>query len=226
VIGDTFTPDTTVAMADGSSKPISELRPGDLVEAYDPATGKTGPHTVTAVTVNRDPATEHLVLDTGPIETTPNHPFYTTDRGWVEAGALRIGERIRTATGTDATVVSFTLDAHPASMWDITVAGAHSFFVGSGAALVHNCPRPLGGKDTEPMWTRLAGLNPGFGENAAVSDAVNSGFGSMSRDAAFQPARTIRTWAWRAGAGFAIGSLLWTIAHGGATSGEPEPPHP
>jgi Pretoxin HINT domain len=81
-------------------------------------------------------------LDTGSIETTPNHPFYTADRGWVEAGALKPGERIRTATGTDATVVSFTLDPHPASMWDITVAGAHSFFVGSGAVLVHNCDLP------------------------------------------------------------------------------------
>ena len=25
-------------------------------------------------------------------------------------------------------------------MWDITVDGAHSFFVGSGEVLVHNCP--------------------------------------------------------------------------------------
>jgi Pretoxin HINT domain len=140
--GCSFSADTTVAMADGSSEPISKLRPGDLVEAYDPATGKTGPHRVTAVTVNRDPATEHLVLDTGAIETTPNHPFYTADRGWVEAGVLKLGEKIRTVTGTDATVVSYTLDAHPASMWDITVAGAHSFFVGSGAVLVHNCARP------------------------------------------------------------------------------------
>ena len=84
------------------------------------------------------------MLDTGPIETTPNHPFYTADRGWIVAGALQIGERIRTATGTDATVVSFTIEQHPASMWDITVAGAHSFFVGSGAVLVHNCG-PAGG---------------------------------------------------------------------------------
>ena len=137
--GLSFSPQTTVLMADGSSKPIDKLRVGDLVEAYDPATGKTGPHRVTAVMVNRDPATEHLVLDTGALETTPNHPFYTTDRGWVEAGQLKIGEHIRTATGTDALVVSFTVDPHPARMWDITVAGAHSFFVGSGEVLVHNC---------------------------------------------------------------------------------------
>ena len=137
--GCSFTPQTTVLMADGSRKPISKLRVGGLVEAYDPATGKTGPHRVTAVMVNRDPATEHLVTSAGSIETTPNHPFYTTDGGWIPAGQLRIGEHVRTATDTDAVVVSFTVDPHPARMWDITVAGAHSFFVGSGEVLVHNC---------------------------------------------------------------------------------------
>jgi hypothetical protein len=137
--GCSFTPQTTVLMADGSREPISKLKPGDMVEAYDPATGKTGPHRVTVVMVNRDPATEHLVTSAGSIETTPNHPFYTTDGGWIPAGQLRIGEHVRTATDTDALVVSFTVDPHPARMWDITVAGAHSFFVGSGEVLVHNC---------------------------------------------------------------------------------------
>jgi hypothetical protein len=94
---------------------------------------------VTAVSVNVDPETERLTLSTGPIETTPNHRFYTPDRGWVAASALTAGEHVFTASGTDAIVVSFSIDAGPATMWDITVAGAHSFFVGSGQVLVHNC---------------------------------------------------------------------------------------
>lgn len=57
---------------------------------------------------NQDPATEHLVLSTGSVETTPNHPFFTTDHGWIEAGYLVPGEKVRTADGSDATVVSFT----------------------------------------------------------------------------------------------------------------------
>jgi hypothetical protein len=151
--GCSFAAETSVAMADGSSKPISKLRVGDMVEAYDPSTGETGPHRVSAVMVNRDPATEHLGLDTGAVETTPNHPFYTTDRGWIEAGQLRAGEHVRTATGSAATVLSFTVDAHPATMWDITVAGAHSFFVGSGEVLVHNaCPVGAGGPRPPANW--------------------------------------------------------------------------
>jgi hypothetical protein len=89
--------------------------------------------------VHTDPATENLVTDKGSIETTPNHPFFTTDRGWVQAGSLKVGEKVRTESGGSATVVSFTVDQHPASMWDLTVDTAHSFFVGSGAVLVHNC---------------------------------------------------------------------------------------
>jgi hypothetical protein len=89
--------------------------------------------------VHTDPATENLATDKGTIETTPNHPFFTTDRGWVQAGSLKVGEKVRTESGGSATVVSFTVDQHPASMWDLTVDTAHSFFVGSGAVLVHNC---------------------------------------------------------------------------------------
>ena len=133
-----FGPTTSVAVSSGKVA-IADLKVGDQVMAYDPKTGETAPHVVTAVMVNLDPATEHLVTDAGAIETTPNHPFFTTDRGWVEAGELRIGEQIRTESGAPATVLSFTIDGHPASMWDLTVSGAHSFFVGSGAVLVHNC---------------------------------------------------------------------------------------
>ena len=44
----------------------------------------------------------------------------------------------RTESGTPATVVSFTVEATPSTMWDLTVDGAHSFFGGQGAVLVHN----------------------------------------------------------------------------------------
>jgi hypothetical protein len=120
--------------------------------AYDPVTGKTGPHTVTAISVQIDPVVEHLRLTTGSIDTTPNHRFYTLDRGWVEAGSLVPGDRIKTESGIDALVVSFTLEATPTTMWDLTVDGAHTFYVGSGAALVHNCGENLIGPKPNKPW--------------------------------------------------------------------------
>jgi len=135
-----FSADTPVATATGRTA-IASIRVGDTVEAYDPKTGETGPHEVTAVSAKTDPVVEHLATDTGPIETTPNHPFFTADRGWVEAGQLLVGEQIRTESDHTTAVTGFTLDATPTTMWDLTVDGAHSFFVGSGGVLVHNaCP--------------------------------------------------------------------------------------
>jgi hypothetical protein len=168
--GCSFSPDTQVATLGGGIA-IASLKVGDSVQAYDPKTGETGPHQVTAVMVHTDPVIEHLKLDTGPIETTPNHRFFTADRGWVEAGSLVVGEEVRTDTGHSASVTGFTLDATPSSMWDLTVADAHSFFVGPGAVLVHNfaCVRgPNGttGMERSPGWTpevRPPGENPAAG---------------------------------------------------------------
>jgi hypothetical protein len=145
--GCSFSPDTAVATAGGET-PIGSVEVGDSVLAYDPETGETASHTVTAVMVHTDPVVEHLSTDAGSIETTPNHRFFSADRGWVEAGQLRVGERIRTANGTHALVLGFTLEATPSDMYDLTVESAHSFFVGSGGLLVHNCP--VGGGPRSP----------------------------------------------------------------------------
>jgi hypothetical protein len=106
---------------------------------------------------------EHLVTSAGAIETTPNHPFFTTDRSWVEAGSLLPGEHLRTDSGTDAVVVSFTTEATPQAMWDLTVDTAHSFFVGSGGVLVHNFnPDECGGLRSPSRSPDGAGRNGAF----------------------------------------------------------------
>jgi Pretoxin HINT domain len=83
------------------------------------------------------------VLDAGSVITTPDHPFYTIDAGWVEAGLLWPGAKIKTTTGI-ATVQAVRVRPYTGTLWDLTVAGAHTFFVGHGEWLVHNCAMPLG----------------------------------------------------------------------------------
>ena len=77
---------------------------------------------------------------------TTNHPFYV-DSGpgivtsaWVHAGDLRVGDRIRTESGQDVTVVGLRYHAGQALVYTLTVATDHDFFVGSAGVLVHNCP--------------------------------------------------------------------------------------
>ncbi|MCB0107994.1 MAG: hypothetical protein KDE53_18860 [Caldilineaceae bacterium] len=91
------------------------------------------------------------------VETTPEHPFYVlasaplalsfaegwlavgeTVGRWVPAGELAIGDAIRQADGTTGTVQAVEVVAQPQVMYNLTVAQAHTFFVGDGQWLVHN----------------------------------------------------------------------------------------
>jgi len=133
-----FPADTAVATPSGSEL-IGDVDVGDRVLAYDPATGDTQARAVTAVSVHRDRAITRVLVDGETVVTTPDHPFLTVDRGWVNAGDLRPGERLVSATGHRGAV--FAVITHPdsADMWDLTVATTHTFAVGQGGWVVHNC---------------------------------------------------------------------------------------
>ena len=75
------------------------------------------------------------------IRTTTNHPWLTADHGWLPAGFLRVGERVMRADGTTATVAAVRAVAGAAEMYDLTVGAMHTFAVGDGRYVVHNCNR-------------------------------------------------------------------------------------
>jgi hypothetical protein len=87
---------------------------------------------------HEDPVVTYLVIDGELIETTPEHPFYTQERGWVAAGELWIGAHVRKADGTFGVVESIGFAYRPQPMYNLTVAEAHTFFVGEQQWLVHN----------------------------------------------------------------------------------------
>jgi hypothetical protein len=126
---------------EAGSKRIDEVRVGDRVWAYDQSTATTGSYTVTAVWAEAHASALWLTLAGERIATTDEHPFYTRERGWVAAGDLRVGETVRRADGSFGAVQEPAVDERPAVMYNLTVAGAHTFFVGEQQALVHNdCP--------------------------------------------------------------------------------------
>ncbi|GIV97689.1 MAG: hypothetical protein KatS3mg057_2346 [Herpetosiphonaceae bacterium] len=89
--------------------------------------------------VHEDQLLVNLTIDGELIATTPEHPFYTLERGWVEAADLLPGERVRNADGELGIVEAVQIVLGPATMYNLTVAIAHTFFVGDGEWLVHNC---------------------------------------------------------------------------------------
>ncbi|MGW0120662.1 ricin-type beta-trefoil lectin domain protein [Streptomyces sp. NPDC003327] len=156
---------TRVLMADGSQRPISQVRPGDLVRATDVATGRLENRRVTD-TFAHD--TRRLVDITvgggGTLSSTAGHKFYVADQGWTLVSELRVGDRLRTPDGSLRPVTAL-LDRSgiaPRTVHDLTVDDLHTFFVVAGVTpvLVHNCKLALGWQNNGKLdeWARANGF--------------------------------------------------------------------
>ncbi|NUT21474.1 MAG: hypothetical protein HOV77_20045, partial [Hamadaea sp.] len=149
-----FQPGTLVVMADGSTKAIKDVKVGDKVLATDPATGENTARVVTLLHKNTDSdLADVTVRDTktgkaSTVHTTQHHPFWSVAaKDWVDASALKPGDRLRDVAGrTTQIVVAVKTWTGLADMRDLTVAEVHTYYVLAGAApvLVHNnngsCP--------------------------------------------------------------------------------------
>jgi pretoxin HINT domain-containing protein len=129
-------------MADGTTKPISQVQVGDKVLASDPESGRTASQKVTDVIVGEGQKRLVDIETDGKVLTaTDRHPFYSATRhGWVAAGDLAPGEQLRTADGK--TVLVDTIRVYTVSdarVFNLTVENIHTFFAGETKALVHNC---------------------------------------------------------------------------------------
>ncbi|MGH8572632.1 MAG: polymorphic toxin-type HINT domain-containing protein, partial [Gammaproteobacteria bacterium] len=137
-----FTGDTEVLMADGSTKPIAEINVGDEVLAADPETGERGPRTVTAVLVHQDTVLDLLTDDGATVTTTEDHPFYnTTDKAWQQAQDLDPGDQLHTTSNHPVRVAGLRPGTQrTATAFNLTVDGIHTYHVrvGSESVLVHN----------------------------------------------------------------------------------------
>ncbi|WP_371660783.1 ricin-type beta-trefoil lectin domain protein [Streptomyces sp. NBC_00280] len=180
---------TQVLMADGSRRPISQVDVGDLVMATDPASGRSLARQVTD-TFRHD--TQRLVDITvaggGKLASTAGHKFYVVDRGWTLVSDLRVGDRLRTPDGSVRAVTAL-LDRSglaPRTVYDLTVADLHTFFVLAGATpvLVHNCKVALGWQNGGKLdeWAKLP-------ENKFLtfSDVPAQNFASMAEMAIADP---------------------------------------
>ncbi len=94
---------TPILLADGTTKPVEEIRTGDRVLAYDEATKSVGPSAV--LDVHRPYVTTDYVVINEMIRVTENHPFLSKDE-WVPAGRLRVGDLLTTADGEDMPIAS------------------------------------------------------------------------------------------------------------------------
>ncbi len=141
-----FLAGTDVLMADGTTKDIEDIKPGDTVSATDPETGESGPREVTRLIITEDDKhfnTLSIATEEG-IETltaTFEHPFWSPSEGrWVEASDLSPGATLLTDSGDTVIVTANKPFTKRARTYNLTVDDLHTYYVlaGQTPVLVHN----------------------------------------------------------------------------------------
>ncbi|MCW3840482.1 polymorphic toxin-type HINT domain-containing protein [Micromonospora yasonensis] len=145
-VGNSFAAGTRVLMADGSTKPIEQVRTGDQVIAEDPETGERGPREVTHLIIGQ--GVKHLVdveVNGELITATDKHPFWVESaKRWVDAQDLTAGDSVRLADHRIVTIRQVRHYTQVDRVFNLTVDGIHTYFVVTGdgraadAVLVHN----------------------------------------------------------------------------------------
>ncbi len=159
-----FSPETLVLLADGTTKPIAEIEVGDEVLATDPETGETDGERVEALHVNVDSALVDLVVGSADgraatIHTTAEHPFWIPERQqWIDAGTVRPGDYLGAQASQDPVKVgTVSTFIGRRTMYNLTVADLHTYYVlaGTTPVLVH--------KAVLSQFRRVAGITYGIG---------------------------------------------------------------
>jgi RHS repeat-associated protein len=171
VRGNSFAPETRVLLADGTARPIADIRVGDKVLATDPETGETHAEEVTALHENTDTYLVNLTVEgvdghAVTVRTTEEHPFWSPQRQrWIDAGELASGEFLGAEKSHGTVTVE---DVHPftgrQTMYNLTVAELHTYYVlaGTTPVLVHNCGEGIyeaGGKHGPTARSSSRGTN-------------------------------------------------------------------
>lgn len=140
-LANSFTPDTRVLLADGSSRPIADVTAGTRVLAEDPGTGRIAAEPVIS-TVSGTGLKDLRDVQIGgsTVTATAGHPFWLPRaHRWTVAGDLREGDVVATPTST-ATIDAVRPHVDEATVDNLAVAELHTYFVLAGdvPVLVHN----------------------------------------------------------------------------------------
>ena len=133
-----FLPDTPILRADGTSSPISEIRPGDELLAFT-TTGEIVHTTVRQVIIHE--VDEYVVVGTEQttLRVTREHPFYVGDGTFKTLEALKVGDRIFAVVGgglREQGITSFETVSAPTRVYNLQTDHPNTYFA-DGIA-VHN----------------------------------------------------------------------------------------
>jgi hypothetical protein len=150
-----FTPTTVVETAKGEQA-IGKVQVGEKVLAYNPKTRKMELQPVLHVWIHQDNDLVDLTITTPVqsskehkkqqstqaeevIHTNKKHPFFTLEKGFLPVSQIKVGMHVIRADGWIGVVMKWQPVPGVQTMYNLEVAQDHTFTVGSGEWIVHNC---------------------------------------------------------------------------------------
>jgi len=124
-------------------KPIEKIVKGDYVLSKDKDSTNPVLQKVTRTSITPDkPIIELKIKDSkGIVETfgaTPEHPFWTQNRGWIAASDLQKDEKVYSLKEGWITLAGSEPKSSKKTVYNIEVEGFHTYFVGRNGIWVHN----------------------------------------------------------------------------------------
>ena len=127
-----FASETQIALKEGS-KPISQLKKGDLVKAFD-IKRKQVTYAIVQSIIQKE--ADSIYVINGIVKATAEHPFYTDD-GWKTVKKLKVGDKL--FNGKDyLKITSIQETKGKTAVYNLSVASPNNFF--AEGLLVHNKP--------------------------------------------------------------------------------------
>ena len=143
-----FVAGTAIQMADGTRKPIEQVKAGDWVASRNAEKAEKSKDKlkssenvgkeVTRTFITERKSTLNVTFSNGEaVQCTTGHPFYVEGKGFVPAGRLAVGNAIVTRAGPSVKVRKVE-QSGTATVYNFEVEGTHTYFVGKTGAWVHN----------------------------------------------------------------------------------------
>ena len=129
----------TLVKTEEGYKAIEDIEVGDKVWSWDEETGEQALKPVVRLYRNKKDTIVHIDVAGEHIETTQGHPFYIVGKGWVKAGELEKGQKLKLYDGREVEIESVnTKGSGPVITYNFEVKDNHTYYVTESDVLVHN----------------------------------------------------------------------------------------
>lgn len=124
-------------MADGTLKPIEELKENDVVMTMDTATGELSGERVLNLIIHENNSGGYLIVN-GSLEVTPNHAMWIKKIGeWTRMEFVKIGDEFTDSNGNPVIIQSIEFVPGEYTVYNLHLEGPNSNYF-AGGVLVHN----------------------------------------------------------------------------------------